>query len=143
MINAYIHYLDDHEFRILTDSILETDVIIGSDEPIDSISIMDPDNNILEEDGKTFFVSGDSYYKVVRILKPKKGIWTVYVETKDKSYITYAIDIYGIEPVLTPSWGRKEEKDYQDSGLEEPLIGKAEVALMYKSELYQEDDLLE
>ncbi len=141
MFQSELEFLDNHEFFITSGGILEADVTVYSDTEIGKIEVIDPDGKVLEEDGKKYFVTGDSYYKVLRIMEPGMGTWHVNVTSGDENYKTYVIRFYGIEAAVNAVWG--EGKDFPDAGLDAEQIGQVTVIPMLKDQPYQDPSFAE
>ena len=102
------------------------------------MSIENPDGNEVRDDGKNCFISGDDYYKVIKLMDPDRGTWSVKVTSADE-YKTYVIRFYGIEAAISATWGSNQK--FQDAGIDDDYLGKVVVTPMYKSEPYREESL--
>ncbi len=137
MIQSDLIYIENHEFIVDSSGILEADVTIYSDSKISEVIITDPDGNRMTEDAASYFVSGDDFYKVIKILNPKTGKWKVEVVSGDENYKSYVIKFYGVEAAVNASWDTG--KNLSDSGLDVPYVGKVTVIPMYKDEVYTDE----
>lgn len=124
------------EFQITTGGVAEANVTVYSDTEISTVEVLDPDGNVMIENGENYFVAGDSFYKVIRILNPRMGTWKVNVVCGDENYTTCVVRFYGIEAAISASWGKGQ--DYPDSGLDEENVGQVAVTPMFKDEPYQD-----
>lgn len=139
ILNSDLVYVENGHFMVESAGILEADVTCYSNTEITAVSITDPNGNRKVEDGKTFFVSGDSYYKVIKIANPDVGEWTVDVTSKGNDYKTYVIQFYGVEAAVTATYDDGEA--YKESGYQTPYVGKVVLTPMYKGNVYT-DELL-
>lgn len=136
MIGSIIEFVDNHKFSVLPGGVLEADVTVYSDVKIRKVEVLDPDGNVQKEDGETYFSSGDDYYKIIKIMMPKIGVWEVHVTTDDDSYMTYVVQFYGVEAAITATWDKAPE----NSGLDRDYAGKVIITPMYKGEKYQDSE---
>ena len=125
---------NDHEFQI-SNGVIEATVLIYSDAPIKEVTIRENGTEV-REDGKKIIISGDTSYKVIKIVDPEVGWWKVTVSTNTKAYITYVVRIYGIEIVLTATYEVFRNYDDTVSG----YTCTASVVPMYKGEPYREEE---
>lgn len=139
IIKSDFVYIENSRFTVETGGILEVDVTIYSNSKISDVTITDPNNNKKIKDGKTYFVSGDDYYKVIKIINPMSGEWTVDVTSNDKEYKSYVVQFYGVEVAITATWDTGE--NYPESGLKNPYVGKVILTPMYKGEPYMDEFL--
>lgn len=140
MIKSDLVYIENSHFTVDSTGILEADVTVYSNSKITDVAVKDPDGNKKIEDGKTYFESGDDYYRVIKILNPATGEWTVDVTSSGNDYKSYVVKFYGVEAAITASWDTG--KNYSESRLETPYVGKVTLNPMYKGEPYT-DELLE
>lgn len=139
MINSELVYIENHEFIVDSTGILEADVTVYSNSAINNVVITDPDGNKKVEDGKTYFVAGDDYYKVIKIMNPIPGTWRVDVTSTDDDYKTYVVQFYGVEAAVVAEWDTGSV--FSESGLETPFVGKVTLTPMYKDSPYSDDSL--
>lgn len=143
MIGGGLEFLSQHQFVITTGGIREADVTVYSNSEITEVSMFDPDGNQMWEDGEKYFVYGhpDSFYKVIKILDPAIGTWTVEVKSADEDK-AYVIRFYGIEMALSATWGAKAEFD--DCDIDDAVnVAQVIVTPMYKTEQYKDDSFAE
>lgn len=138
MLNCEVEFIDNHEFAVGSGGIREAVVTVYSNSEITGLSIENPDGNEVRDDGKNCFISGDDYYKVIKLMEPDRGTWGVKVTSADK-YKTYVIRFYGIEAAISATWGANQK--FQDAGIDDDYVGKVVVTPMYKSEPYREESL--
>lgn len=141
MIQSDLLYIEDHEFIVESGGILEADITIYSDSKISEVIITDPDGKRMVEDATSYFVSGDDYYKVIKILNPKTGKWKVEVVSGDENYKSYVIKFYGVEAAVSAVWDTGAA--FAESGLSVPFVGKVTLIPMYKGEEYVDETFLE
>lgn len=139
MIQSDLVYIENHEFIVDSTGILEADVTVYSNSKINNVVITDPDGNKKVEDGKTYFVAGDDYYKVIKIMNPIPGKWSVDVTSKDDDYKSYVVQFYGVEAAVVAEWDTGAV--FTESGLETPFVGKVTMTPMYKDAPYTDDTL--
>lgn len=138
MLNCEVEFVDNQEFAVGSGGIREAVVTVYSNSEITGMSIENPDGNEVREDGKNCFISGDDYYKVIKLMDPDRGTWSVKVTSADE-YKTYVIRFYGIEAAISATWGANQK--FQDAGIDDDYVGKVVVTPMYKSEPYREESL--
>ena len=138
MLNCEVEFVDNHEFAVGSGGIPEAVVTVYSNSEITGMSIENPDGNEVRDDGKNCFISGDDYYKVIKLMDPDRGTWSVKVTSADE-YKTYVIRFYGIEAAISATWGSNQK--FQDAGIDDDYLGKVVVTPMYKSEPYREESL--
>lgn len=138
MLNGELEFIDNHEFAVGSGGIREAVVTVYSNSEITGLSIENPEGNEVRDDGKNCFISGDDYYKVIKLMDPDRGTWGVKVTSADK-YKTYVIRFYGIEAAISATWG--ENQKFQDAGIDEDYVGQVVVTPMYKSEPYRDESL--
>lgn len=129
---------EDYQFSITTGGVREADVIVFSDSEITELSIVRPEGNVMKEDGRSFFIEGDDFYKIAKIMEPELGLWTVQVKSADENK-TYVIRLYSIEAALSATWGERGE--FEGAGIDAEHVGQVVVTPMYKSEQYRDDSL--
>lgn len=141
MIQSDLEYIENHEFIVDSSGILEADITIYSDTKINEVIITDPDGNRMIEDATSYFVSGDDFYKVVKILNPKPGKWNVKVSSGDENYKSYVIKFYGVEAAMQATWDTGAAM--AESGIIAPYVGKVTLVPMYKGEEYTDSSFVE
>lgn len=106
MFQSEWEYVDNHEFEIETGGVLEANITVYSNTEITDVEVTDPNDEVMYEDGENYVVSGDDFYKVIRVINPEKGCWNVYVTSREDSYKTYVVRFYGVEAAVSASWGK-------------------------------------
>lgn len=146
MVGGDIEFVDNHEFTVSTDDIVEADVTVYSDSKITKVEVTSPDKEIQKEDGETFFISGkkDPYYRILRIINPKRGRWNVDVSSKSNKHKTFVVKIHGIRTSLGAKWGQaskfSQDPDFQKAGIDKGYVAKADLAPIYIGNLYKGED---
>lgn len=140
MVNGTPEPLDNYQFAVTTGGIIEADVTVYSESKIKGVKLIAPTGKEVKEDGKNYSVSGDDYYKVMKIANPEKGTWKIEVSSTGKDPKAYVVKFYGIEAAMNATWGTKE--DFAKNKLEYNNVGKVEITPMYKSEPYTDDALM-
>lgn len=140
MIGSELIFLEEHQFSVLSDSVVEADVTVYSDTEISSVSVVDPEGNVQKENGKDFIVLGDDFYRIIKIMNPKRGTWTVNVISNDDGYKTYVIQFFGFELAINATWMTQEEFGDAEADGNGEYIGKVTIIPMYEKEY--ENDLL-
>lgn len=138
MFQSEWEYVDNHEFEIETGGVLEANITVYSETEITDVEVTDPNDEIMEEDGESYFVSGDDFYKVIRVMNPEKGFWNVYVTSHDENYKTYVVRFYGVEAAVSASWG--EASEFPDSTASGDHVGQVVVTPMFRDEPYEDED---
>lgn len=141
MFESEWEFVDNHEFEIETGGVLEANITVYSDTEITDVKVQNPAEETMQEDGSSYFVSGDAFYKVIRIINPEKGFWNVYVTSHDDSYKTYVVRFYGIEAAVEASCG--EASQFPDSGLLTEMVGQVVVTPVFRDEPYVDEDFAE
>jgi len=139
MMNSDLVYIDNHEFTIESSGILEADITIYAGSQITSVVVTDPDGVKQEENKDDYVEEGDDYYRVIKIANPKMGTWHLDVSSKKDDYHSYIVQFYGMEMDVKADWAIR--KEFPNSGLKTPLVGRVQVVPMYKGEVYQDDIL--
>lgn len=137
MSGSEIEYIDTNQFTITTSGVIEADITVYSQGEIFGVTITAPDGTQMQENGTTYIVKGDSYYKVIKIANPQIGVWTIDVSSADDEHKTYLVRIYGVEIAVSALCGAKTE--FPDCTIEADNVGRVTVTPLYKSELYQDE----
>lgn len=141
MFQSEWEYVDNHEFEIETGGVLEANVTVYSNTEITEVEVTDPNEEVMYEDGENYVVTGDDFYKVIRIMNPEKGYWNVYVTSHDENYKTYVVRFYGVEAAVSASWG--EASEFPDSTVAGDHVGQVVVTPMFRDEPYVDEDFAE
>ena len=139
MIGSDQAYLENHEFTVESDGIMEVDVSVYSKSVIRDVAIIDPNDNRLVPNGTTYFESGDDYYRILKIKDPEIGTYRVEVVSSGDDYKTYALKFYGIEVALTADYDTGAKM--AESGLKVPYVGKVVITPMYMNAPYTDKTL--
>ena len=132
LCRSEMEFVENHQF-VIKNGVVEANVLVYSDAVIRSVSI-EENGNLQIVDGISLAISeGDPYYKAIKILNPKVGLWTVSVTTDDDAYNTYVVKVYGVEIALSANYDGNDKSGYE---------GEVTVTPMYKGEPYADEGFI-
>lgn len=141
MTDSDVEEIKDGVFRLDSPEIVEAEVIISSTDTISSLNVLDPQGDSMQE-SKTFSVSGSDQYKVIKIVSPKLGKYTVQAVTKDPSALKQMlIKKYAVEIKATTTLYTNDGSF--NAAIKTPYIGVVKVVPVYKGEPYTKDDFID
>jgi hypothetical protein len=140
MTGSGVEEIQNGVFKIDSPEIVEAEVIISSKDSISSINVLDPDGNAMQE-SQTFSVTGTDSYKVIKIVSPALGKYTVQAVTDDPTALKeMLIKKYAVEIKATTTLYNNDSS--YDPAITTPYVGKVQVTPVYKGEPYVKDSFI-